>query len=167
LCFLCFLCQSVFQWGTSLALLWILNLLCFSGIVIFYGLCFYIFLFWASYGTVLRVLRRLLNDLHELFSLKDYKKYLRVGVKNSFQDWFILKFWKLENEALEVVKGALELQKDLTCVIAISSCVIRKVQRIQNHKVWFKETTHQLIERPSDNNILILKSLPIIINWYP
>ena len=69
----------------------------------------------------------------------------------------------LKDEAFEIVKGTLELQKDLFSEVAVSGGVVLQVKRIQYHKVWVLQAI-QLVEWPTHVIYLNSEILPIIIN---
>lgn len=46
----------------------------------------------------------------------------------------------LQNEALQIVEGALELIQNRVRQVTVPSGVVLQVKRIQNHKILFRQT---------------------------
>jgi hypothetical protein len=86
--------------------------------------------------------------------------YLIGFVSSRRREDCLLKLRKLKDEAFEIVKGTLELQKDLFREVTVSGGVVLQVQRIQDHnvRVW---RTIQWEERP------LLRLSHLILKAYP
>ena len=70
-----------------------------------------------------------------------------------------------KGEAFEIVKGTLELLKDIFREVTVASGVVLQVERIKNNEVGVLQTV-QLIERPECYKLNYL-ILPIIEDVYP